>query len=175
MVGRKTWPDLCLLVSMQYVKTPSPGGVGMAAPGKTNCTASVYHKHKPSCKYHSGITRFLSRSFQWPFWAAPYHMGGEQLTPREEPMSWFLPPARGRWNNHGEELQMIKSCPKSKLPCKWKVIRTRPVQPHVLCKAAKSSCVTAEQNFIPGFSWSTTMTDTNAPAGRRPIINQDSL
>lgn len=147
----------------------------MAAPGETNCTASVYHKYKPSCKTE------LWRS--QGFWAdpsneqkAPYHglhMAG-LLMPRGEAMPWVLPPARARWNNHREEQQMTKSCPKSKLPPNEGSSEQGLCSP-MCCGRLVNPAMWQQNRILFQVFWSTTMTDTNAPAGRKPTINQDSL
>lgn len=91
----------------------------MAATGKTNSTASLSHKYKPSCKYHSGDHKVFEQIL--PVSRKLVTVGSIRWVTNAKGRSHALAPhasQRKVEHNQGEELQMIKSCPKSNLPPK---------------------------------------------------------
>lgn len=93
----------------------------MAATGKTNSTASLSHKYKLSCKYHSGDHKVFEQILLLKQEQEARYLGLHMGVANAEGRSHALAPhtsQRKVEHNHGEELQMMKSCPESNLPPK---------------------------------------------------------
>lgn len=170
---QETFPNLYLLVS-KWGSISRPGGEGMAAPGETNCSASVYHKYKLNCKTK------LWRS--QGFWAdpsngrkAPYHrlhVAG-LLMPRGEAMPW-LTSQRKVNTTTGKNYKLLRAALKANCPPNEGSSEQGLCNP-MCCGRLVNPAVWQQNRILFQVFLSTTMTDTNAPAGRKPTINQDSL
>lgn len=140
----------------------------MAAPGKTSCAASVCHKYKLTCKYHSGHQEVFEQIF--PVSSLPWAPHG-----RGEVMLSLLPPARGRWNTTtGKNYKWLRAALKANCPLNEGSSK-QGLCSAMCCGRLVNPAVWQQNRILFQVFWSTTMTDTNAPAGRKPTINQDSL